>query len=55
MNALKAALRVIFYSKLLREDALKKVLVEYGSIPEVRRLADFIANSERGVVGRERD
>jgi UDP-N-acetylglucosamine acyltransferase len=50
--ALKSAVRTIFYSKLLREDALKKVLDEQGSFPEVRRLVDFIAHSERGVVGR---
>ncbi len=55
INALKAAVRIIFYSKLLREDALKKVLDEQGGFPEVRRLVDFIANSERGVVGRERE
>ncbi|MGO9451352.1 MAG: acyl-ACP--UDP-N-acetylglucosamine O-acyltransferase [Candidatus Binataceae bacterium] len=55
INALKSALRTIFYSKLLREDALKKVLDDQGDIPEVRRLVDFIANSQRGVVGRERE
>jgi len=55
INALKSAMRTIFYSKLLREDALEKVLDEHGSFPEVRRLVDFIASSERGVVGRERE
>ncbi len=55
INALKSALRTIFYSKLLREDALKKVLNDQGGIPEVRRLVNFIANSQRGVVGRERE
>jgi UDP-N-acetylglucosamine acyltransferase len=52
--AIKAATRTLFYSKLLREDAVKKVLDEYGQLPEVRRLVDFINNSTRGVVGRER-
>jgi UDP-N-acetylglucosamine acyltransferase len=53
--ALKAAMRTIFYSKLLRDDALKKALAEQGHCPEVRRLVEFIANSKRGVVGRERE
>ena len=55
INAIKGATRTIFYSKLTREEALKKVLEDSGSVPEVRRLVDFIANSERGVVGRERE
>ena len=55
INAIKAATRTIFFSKLSREDALAKVLGEFGEFPEIRRLVDFIANSERGVVGRERE
>jgi len=55
ISALKAAMRTIFYSKLLREEALQKVLDELGNFPEVRRLVEFIAASERGVVGRERE
>jgi UDP-N-acetylglucosamine acyltransferase len=53
--ALKAAIRTLFYSKLLREDAIAQVLKQHGGVPEVRRLVDFIAASERGVVGRERE
>jgi UDP-N-acetylglucosamine acyltransferase len=53
--AIKAATRTLFYSKLLREAAVKKVLDEYGQLPEVRRLVDFINSSTRGVVGRERE
>ena len=55
IKALKSATRTIFYSRLAREDALKKVLDELGGFAEVRRLVDFIANSGRGVVGRERE
>lgn len=51
--ALKRAFRTLFYSKLLRADAIKEVIEQDGSIPEVRRLVDFINGSERGVVGRE--
>ena len=53
--ALRASFRTIFYSKLLREDALKQVMDENGGLPEVRRLVDFIRASERGVVGRDRE
>jgi len=52
---LKAAMRTLFYSKLPREEALENVLREHGECAEVRRLADFIANSKRGVVSRERE
>ena len=44
-----------FYFEIRGQDALQKVLDELGSFAEVRRLVDFIANSERGVVGRERE
>jgi hypothetical protein len=30
-------------------------LKQHDGVPEVRRLVDFIAASERGVVGRERE
>jgi UDP-N-acetylglucosamine acyltransferase len=53
--ALKAAFRSLFYGKLLREEAIKKVISEHGHIAEVRRLVEFIRNSERGVVGRDRE
>ncbi len=53
--ALRAAFRTLFYSKLLREDALRQVLEEHGARPEVRSLVDFIRTSERGVVGRDRE
>ena len=53
--ALKSAIRTLFFSKLLREEAIAKTLEEYGDLAEVRRLVDFINNSKRGVVGRERE
>ncbi len=52
--ALKSAFRTIFYSKLARNEALKRAIETDGQFPEVRRLVEFIAASERGVVGRER-
>jgi UDP-N-acetylglucosamine acyltransferase len=55
ISALKAATRNLFYSKMLREDAIKKTLEEYRGVAEVVRLVEFVSNSKRGVVGRERD
>jgi UDP-N-acetylglucosamine acyltransferase len=53
--ALKAAVRTLFYSKLIRAEAIAKALDESGDIPEVRRLVEFVQHSTRGVVGRERE
>jgi UDP-N-acetylglucosamine acyltransferase len=53
--ALKSSIRTLFFSKLLREEAIAKTLEENGNFAEVRRLVDFINNSKRGVVGRERE
>jgi UDP-N-acetylglucosamine acyltransferase len=53
--ALKSAIRKLFYSQLLREDAIRLVLEEHGAIAEVRRLVEFIQKSKRGVVSRERE
>jgi UDP-N-acetylglucosamine acyltransferase len=55
VTALKTAFRTIFYGKLLRDDAIAQIRRESGTIPEVLHLLDFIANSPRGVVGRERE
>ncbi len=53
--ALKEAIRTLFYSKLVRAEAVKQVLEQHGGVPEVRRLVEFITASTRGVVGRERE
>jgi len=53
--AIKSAFRTLFYGKLLRDEAMRQILDEYGHLAEVRRLVDFILKSERGVVGRDRD
>ncbi|MBV8053882.1 MAG: acyl-[acyl-carrier-protein]--UDP-N-acetylglucosamine O-acyltransferase, partial [Deltaproteobacteria bacterium] len=37
-----------------RDEAIRQILDEYGHLPEVRRLVEFIRISERGVVGRDR-
>jgi UDP-N-acetylglucosamine acyltransferase len=53
--ALKDAIRTIFYSKLRRDEAIAQVLAEHGARPEIKRLISFINESQRGVVGRERE
>jgi UDP-N-acetylglucosamine acyltransferase len=53
--ALKSAFRTLFYGKLLREEAIRQALSEHGHCAEVHRLVEFITQSERGVVGRDRD
>jgi UDP-N-acetylglucosamine acyltransferase len=53
--AIKAAFRTLFYSKLLRDEAIRQVCEENGQFPEIRQLIDFIVKSERGVVGRDRE
>ncbi len=50
--ALRRAMRTIFYSTMLRPEALAQVIERDGKIPEVRRLVDFIKASRRGVVSR---
>jgi UDP-N-acetylglucosamine acyltransferase len=55
ITALKGAFRTLFYSKLLRDEAIIKVRAIYGGFPEVSRLVDFITSSPRGVVGRDRE
>jgi UDP-N-acetylglucosamine acyltransferase len=53
--AIKNSFRTLFYGKLLRDEAIRQICDEYGHLPEIRRLVDFILNSERGVVGRDRE
>jgi len=53
--AIKTAFRTLFYGRLLRDEAIRQLLDEYGHMVEIRRLVDFILKSERGVVGRDRE
>ena len=53
--AIKSAMRTIFYSQMLRDDAIANVLEKYGAVAEVCRLVEFVRNSKRGVVSRERE
>lgn len=49
MADLKHAFHVLFASKLLHAQAFERVRDEVGGTPEVARLLDFIAASQRGV------
>ncbi len=53
--AIKRAFRTLFYSKLLRDQAIAKVLEQDGEVAEVRRIVEFVQQSARGVVGRSRE
>ncbi len=55
ISAIERTYRKLYYSGMLREDAIREALTEDGGIAEVRRVIDFVAASKRGVVGRERD
>jgi UDP-N-acetylglucosamine acyltransferase len=47
--AIKDAYRIIFRSKLLLEEAIKKAQEEVENLPEVNHFIKFIKESERGV------
>ena len=47
--AIKDAYRIIFRSKLLLEEAIKKAQEEVENLPEVNHFINFIKESERGV------
>ncbi len=49
IKAIGDAYRIIFRSKLLLEDAIKKAEAEVESLPEVNHFIKFIKESERGV------
>lgn len=54
-GAIKRCFRTLFFSKLLREQAIARVLELDGGFAEVRKIVEFVQRSERGVVGRNRD
>jgi len=49
IKAISEAYRIIFRSKLLMEDAIKKAEAEVENLPEVNHFIKFIKESERGV------
>jgi UDP-N-acetylglucosamine acyltransferase len=49
IEALSKAHRLLFHSGLLREDAMARAEAEFGSIPEVAYLLEFIRGTKRGI------
>jgi UDP-N-acetylglucosamine acyltransferase len=49
LGALRRAYRLLFQSASARREALTRVRAAFGKVPEVGRLLDFIAASQRGV------
>lgn len=52
--ALKSAFRTLWWSGLLREDALNKIMAEHGNVKEVVEFVDFVRASQRGVCSAEK-
>ena len=50
MEALQTAYRILFRSKLSRDEALQRLEGELAGVTEVRELVAFIRSSQRGVV-----
>lgn len=49
IEAIKRCYMTLFRSKLLHEEAMRKVESESGHVPEVRYFLDFVRTSKRGV------
>lgn len=46
---LKRAYRILFRSGMLKDEAIELLLKEYGHYQEVRKLAQFVKSSKRGI------
>ncbi len=49
ISTLKKAYKIIFRSGMTQDEAIQRVLEEFGGAPEVRTLVDFIRASKRGI------
>jgi len=49
IRGIKNAYRLMFRSGLHLEEALERIELEYGTIPEVRHFTAFIRESQRGI------
>jgi UDP-N-acetylglucosamine acyltransferase len=50
IEALQRAYRILVRSKLKLADALERIEKEYGGVPEVQYLVEFVRSSKRGVI-----
>jgi UDP-N-acetylglucosamine acyltransferase len=55
IRALKAAYRLIWHSEQPRKEALEELKEEFGTMPEIQSLIDFINTSDRGIAAAGRD
>jgi UDP-N-acetylglucosamine acyltransferase len=49
IEALNKAHRILFHSGLLREAAMERAAAEFGAVPEVAYLLEFIRGTKRGI------
>lgn len=52
VRAIKQAVQVLYFSGLLRADALREIERLAAASPDVKRLADFVKSSKRGIAPR---
>jgi UDP-N-acetylglucosamine acyltransferase len=54
-RAIQHAFRIIYRSSLQLEEALSRVAAEFGHLPEVRHLVDFLDRTRQGRAGRQQE
>ena len=50
-NAIKAAIKVLFFRHLNLDDALAEIKKDFGTYAEIKYLIDFVQTSKRGLMG----
>ena len=50
LGALRQAYKIIWLQKIPRQEAMEQVHNEYGSLPEIAAIVEFLRTSERGIV-----
>ena len=50
VRAIKDAFRILYRSDLNTAQALERMRVELGELPEIQQLIEFVASSKRGIV-----
>ena len=54
MKALKEAHRLLFRSRISRKEAVDRLLASFPNVPEIKTLASFLEDSDKGNHGRAR-
>jgi UDP-N-acetylglucosamine acyltransferase len=50
IHAIRTAFRYIWHQEMPRQEALEKTVEEFGSVPEVMEIVNFVKDSPRGVL-----